>query len=160
VAGASAFAPSTRLARASTRLAATKEKNATPLPASVKPGVVTGKALDDLLQHAQDNKYAIPAVNVVSSSSISGCLEAAKEFGGPMIIQFSRGGGQVKSHPSDFPTWETNLGKPRNRPEAPERARPPGSVPPSLPPARGHAHCRTRSHLPLDKSVYSCCCPW
>merc|ERR1719224_183887 len=69
-------------------------KAATPLPASVKPGVVTGQALVDLLQHAKDNKYAIPAVNVVSSCSINGCLEAAKKNGGPMIIQFSRGGGQ------------------------------------------------------------------
>jgi len=69
-------------------------KTVTPLPASVKPGVVTGDALVDLLQHAKDNGYAIPAVNVVSSCSISGCLEAAKKYGGPMIIQFSRGGGQ------------------------------------------------------------------
>jgi fructose-bisphosphate aldolase class II len=67
---------------------------ATPLPASVKPGVVTGQALTDLLEHAKANKYAIPAVNVVSSCSISSCLEAAKSYGGPMIIQFSRGGGQ------------------------------------------------------------------
>merc|ERR1719331_977211 len=52
-------------------------KTVTPLPASVKPGVVTGEALWDLLQHA----------------SINGCLEAAKANGGPMIIQFSRGGG-------------------------------------------------------------------
>jgi len=69
-------------------------KTVTPLPASVKPGVVTGDALVDLLNHAKTNGYAIPAVNVVSSCSISGCLEAAKKFGGPMIIQFSRGGGQ------------------------------------------------------------------
>jgi len=69
-------------------------KTATPLPASVKPGVVTGEALWDLLNHAKENKYAIPAVNVVSSCSIASCLEAAKEYGGPMIIQFSRGGGQ------------------------------------------------------------------
>jgi fructose-bisphosphate aldolase class II len=67
---------------------------ATPLPASVKPGVVTGQALTDLLEHAKANKYAIPAVNVVSSCSISSCLEAAKSYGGPMISQFSRGGGQ------------------------------------------------------------------
>jgi len=60
----------------------------------VKPGVVTGQALKDLLQYAKDNKFAIPAVNVVSSCSISACLEAAKKFGGPMIVQFSRGGGQ------------------------------------------------------------------
>ena len=69
-------------------------KAVTALPASVKPGVVTGQALWDLLEHAKENKYAIPAVNVVSSCSISSCLEAAKNYGGPMIIQFSRGGGQ------------------------------------------------------------------
>jgi len=69
-------------------------KTVTPLPASVKPGVVTGDALMDLLAHAKENGYAIPAVNVVTSCSINGCLEAAKKFGGPMIIQFSRGGGQ------------------------------------------------------------------
>merc|ERR1711966_230668 len=69
-------------------------KTVTPLPASVKPGVLTGAAVTDLIAHAQENGYAIPAVNVVSSCSISGCLEAAKINGGPMIIQFSRGGGQ------------------------------------------------------------------
>merc|ERR1719409_2013442 len=69
-------------------------KTVTPMPATVKPGVVTGQALEDLLTHAKDNGYAIPAVNVVSSCSISGCLEAAAKNGGPMIIQFSRGGGQ------------------------------------------------------------------
>merc|ERR1719183_1778700 len=67
---------------------------ATALPTSVKSGVVTGEALWDLLQHAKTNGYAIPAVNVVTSCSINGCLEAAKANGGPMIIQFSRGGGQ------------------------------------------------------------------
>jgi len=70
-------------------------KTVTPLPASVAAGgVVTGQALQDLLDHAKENGYAIPAVNVVSSCSVSGCLEAAKINGGPMIIQFSRGGGQ------------------------------------------------------------------
>ena len=69
-------------------------KTVTPLPTSVKPGVVTGQALVDLLNHAKENAYAIPAVNVVSSCSISSCLAAAKKYGGPMIIQFSRGGGQ------------------------------------------------------------------
>ena len=76
----------------------------TLLPASVKPGVVTGQALVDLLEHAKENKYAIPAVNVVSSCSIASCLEAAKKYGGPMIIQFSRGGGQFiagKAAPND-----------------------------------------------------------
>ena len=80
--------------RAATSMAEARAVKATPLPASVKPGVVTGQALWDLLEHAKENKYAIPAVNVVSSCSIASCLEAAKTYGGPMIIQFSRGGGQ------------------------------------------------------------------
>merc|ERR1719253_2513430 len=86
-------APRARFTRSTMSMTATDVK-VTPLPASVKPGVVTGKALVDLLDHAQENGYAIPAVNVVSSCSIAGCLEAAAKFGGPMIIQFSRGGGQ------------------------------------------------------------------
>lgn len=70
-------------------------KTITPLPKSCQGGgVVTGQALLDLLGHAKENGYAIPAVNVVSSCSINGCLEAAAKNGGPMIIQFSRGGGQ------------------------------------------------------------------
>jgi len=67
---------------------------AASLPTTVKPGVVTGKALFDLLEHAKANKYAIPAINVVSTSAISACLEAAKINKSPVIIQFSRGGGQ------------------------------------------------------------------
>ena len=80
--------------RVATTMAEARAVKATPLPASVKPGVVTGQALWDLLEHAKENQYAIPAVNVVSSCSIASCLEAAKKYGGPMIIQFSRGGGQ------------------------------------------------------------------
>lgn len=64
------------------------------MPASVHPGVVTGQALTDLLQHAQDNGYAIPAVNCVTSSSINSCLEAARKNDAPIIIQFSSGGAQ------------------------------------------------------------------
>merc|ERR1719305_2061146 len=64
------------------------------LPTSVKPGVVTGEALMDLLAYAKEKGFAIPAVNAVSSCGINACLEAAAKFGGPMIVQFSRGGGQ------------------------------------------------------------------
>lgn len=64
------------------------------LPASVKPGVVTGQALVDLLNYAQDKKFAIPAVNCVTSSSVNACLEAAAKAQAPVIIQFSAGGGQ------------------------------------------------------------------
>ena len=54
------------------------------LPASVKPGVVTGQALVDLLQYAKDNEFAIPGVNIVgaftppvsSRPPTSPCLES------------------------------------------------------------------------------------
>jgi len=64
------------------------------LPKSVHPGVVTGRCLKDLLQWAKENKFAIPAVNCVSSSSINACLEAARKNDAPIMIQFSSGGSQ------------------------------------------------------------------
>jgi hypothetical protein len=48
------------------------------MPASVHPGVLTGQACQDLLNHAKENGYAIPAVNCVTSSSVNSCLEAAR----------------------------------------------------------------------------------
>ncbi|CAE7355878.1 fba [Symbiodinium sp. CCMP2592] len=73
---------------------AVAEKTFTKMPASVKPGVVTGQALVDLLNYAKENEFAIPGVNVVSSSSINACMEAAKKAGGPIMVTFSKGGGQ------------------------------------------------------------------
>eukprot|EP00435_Cladocopium_sp_Y103_P067460 s562_g30.t1 len=73
---------------------AVAEKVFTKMPTSVKPGVVTGQALVDLLNYAKENEFAIPGVNVVSSSSVNACMEAAKKAGGPVMVTFSRGGGQ------------------------------------------------------------------
>merc|ERR1719223_1666430 len=64
------------------------------LPASVKPGVVTGEALVDLLNHAKEAGFAIPGVNVVGTNSINSCIEAAQQYGGPIMVTFSKGGGQ------------------------------------------------------------------
>jgi len=64
------------------------------LPPSVQPGVVTGQALMDLLDDAKNRGYAIPAVNVVTSSSVNACLEAAAKVNAPIMIQFSSGGSQ------------------------------------------------------------------
>lgn len=64
------------------------------LPESVHPGVVTGEALHELLDWAKKTGFAIPAVNCVSSSSINACLEAARKYDAPIIIQFSSGGSQ------------------------------------------------------------------
>lgn len=73
--------------------AATETKAFAKLPASIKPGVVTGKALVDLLDHAKSEGFAIPGVNVVGTSSINSCMEAAKKYGGPIMVTFSKGGG-------------------------------------------------------------------
>jgi len=58
----------------------------------IKPGVVTGDDLQLLFDIAKKNQFAIPAVNVVGSSSINAVLEAAKNQEYPIIIQFSNGG--------------------------------------------------------------------
>lgn len=59
----------------------------------IKPGVVTGEALNQLLRHANENNYALPAVNVVGTNSINAVLETAAAVNSPVIVQFSNGGG-------------------------------------------------------------------
>jgi fructose-bisphosphate aldolase class II len=61
--------------------------------ARFQPGVVTGQTVSDIFRHANENNYALPAVNVVGSDSINGVLEAAAAVNSPVIIQFSNGGG-------------------------------------------------------------------
>ncbi|MDD4971438.1 MAG: class II fructose-bisphosphate aldolase [Paludibacter sp.] len=58
----------------------------------IKPGVVTGKDLQYLFQVAKANGFAIPSVNVVSSSTVNAVMEAAKVSNAPIMIQFSNGG--------------------------------------------------------------------
>merc|ERR1719476_1108575 len=83
-----------RATRVQRRATAVATKTFTKMPASVKPGVVTGKALVDLLNYAKENEFAIPGVNIVGTSSINACMEAAAKAGGPIMVTFSRGGGQ------------------------------------------------------------------
>lgn len=93
-----AFAPKQAAFRPNSALfsteASTEAKAFAKLPASVKPGVVTGKALVDLLDDAKERGYAIPGVNIVGSNSINSCMEAAAKYGGPIMVTFSKGGGQ------------------------------------------------------------------
>ena len=58
----------------------------------IKPGVVTGKDLQYLFQVAKENGFAIPSVNVVSSSTVNAVMESAKVSNAPIMIQFSNGG--------------------------------------------------------------------
>ena len=46
-----------------------------------------------VFEHAKANQYALPAVNVTSTSTINASLEAAREVNSPIIIQFSNSGG-------------------------------------------------------------------
>lgn len=93
-----AFAPNTfgtrRSALEMSTEVETEKKSFAKLPASVKPGVVTGKALVDLLDAAKEQKYAIPGVNIVGTNSINSCMEAASKYQGPIMVTFSKGGGQ------------------------------------------------------------------
>jgi fructose-bisphosphate aldolase, class II len=59
----------------------------------VAPGVATGKDLQEIFRIAKDQKFALPAVNVVGSDSINAVMEAARTVNSPVIIQFSNGGG-------------------------------------------------------------------
>ncbi len=58
----------------------------------VKPGVLFGDDVAKVYQHAKDNGFAIPAINVVGTDSINAILEAASKVNSPVIIQFSNGG--------------------------------------------------------------------
>jgi len=94
LAGVEAFTGSFGSRRRVVSMSATATKTFPNLPATVKPGVVTGSALKDLLQYAKENEFAIPGVNIVGTGSINACMEAAKKSGGPIMVTFSRGGGQ------------------------------------------------------------------
>ena len=59
---------------------------------SLKPGVATGDDYLTLVSAAKNGEYALPAVNVTSSSTVNSVMEAAANLNSPVIIQFSNGG--------------------------------------------------------------------
>jgi len=64
---------------------------------NIKPGVATGDAVQEIFKYAKEKGFALPAVNVIGSSTINGVLETAKELNSPVIIQFSNGGAQFNA---------------------------------------------------------------
>ena len=58
-----------------------------------RKGVLHGDEVTELLNYANENDFALPAVNVVGSNTINAVMETAKEVNSPVIIQFSNGGG-------------------------------------------------------------------
>ncbi|GAB4250129.1 MAG: class II fructose-bisphosphate aldolase [Saprospiraceae bacterium] len=57
-----------------------------------RPGVLHGDEVTELFNYANDNNFALPAVNVVGTNSVNAVLETAREVNSPVIIQFSNGG--------------------------------------------------------------------
>ncbi|OWP84180.1 class II fructose-bisphosphate aldolase [Flavobacterium davisii] len=59
---------------------------------NIKSGVATGDQVQEIFNYAKQKGFALPAVNVVGSSTINGTIETAAKLKAPVIIQFSNGG--------------------------------------------------------------------
>ncbi|WP_066836418.1 class II fructose-bisphosphate aldolase [Rufibacter ruber] len=59
-----------------------------------RSGVLHGDEVQELFKYANENNFALPAVNVIGTNSINAVLETAKAVNSPVIIQFSQGGAQ------------------------------------------------------------------
>ncbi len=63
----------------------------------IKAGVATGQEVQEIFKYAKAKGFALPAVNVIGSSSINVVLETAAALNAPVIIQFSNGGAQFNA---------------------------------------------------------------
>ncbi|KAF8473876.1 hypothetical protein BDZ91DRAFT_651223 [Kalaharituber pfeilii] len=57
-----------------------------------KKGVIVGDDVLNLFRYAREHEFAIPAINVTSSSTAVAALEAARDSKSPIILQVSQGG--------------------------------------------------------------------
>jgi fructose-bisphosphate aldolase, class II len=57
-----------------------------------RPGVLFGDEVTELLNYANENDFALPAVNVIGTNTVNAAIETAKAVNSPVIIQFSNGG--------------------------------------------------------------------
>ena len=64
---------------------------------AIQPGVLHGDQVSTLLNYAQEQNFALPAVNVIGTNSVNAVLETAREVNSPVIIQFSNGGAHFMS---------------------------------------------------------------
>jgi fructose-bisphosphate aldolase, class II len=64
---------------------------------NIKPGVATGNDVQAIFAYAKQKGFALPAVNVIGSSTINCVLETAAKLKAPVIIQFSNGGAQFNA---------------------------------------------------------------
>lgn len=59
-----------------------------------RPGIVSGDELQALFAFAKSRHFALPAVNVINTSTVNAVMETAAEIKSPAIIQLSNGGAQ------------------------------------------------------------------
>ncbi len=64
---------------------------------NIKAGVATGDEVQAIFKYAKEKEFALPAVNVIGSSTINAVMETAAELNAPVIIQFSNGGAQFNA---------------------------------------------------------------
>lgn len=57
-------------------------------------GVLHGDQVQQLFELAKKHQFALPAVNVINTSTINAVLETAKAVNSPVIVQLSNGGAQ------------------------------------------------------------------
>lgn len=60
----------------------------------IKAGVATGDEVQKIFDYAKEKGFALPAVNVTSTSTVNAVMEAASMMNSPAIIQFSNGGAE------------------------------------------------------------------
>jgi len=65
---------------------------ATATTTRFRPGVLYGDEVKELFDYANEQNFALPAINVVGTNSINAVLETAREVNSPVMIQFSHGG--------------------------------------------------------------------
>ena len=58
-----------------------------------RKGVLFGDEVNEVYEDAKANEYALPAVNVVNTSTINSVMETAAKMNSPVIVQLSFGGG-------------------------------------------------------------------
>jgi len=63
----------------------------------ISAGVATGDQVQEIFKLAKEKGFALPAVNVIGSSSVNAVLETAAALNAPVIVQYSNGGAQFNA---------------------------------------------------------------
>ena len=51
----------------------------------IKAGVATGNEVQEIFEHAKKHGYALPAINVVNTSTVNAVLESARDNNSPAL---------------------------------------------------------------------------